>query len=255
MFPYLKLLNYTVPSYALMILFGLVISNILAIIQIKKSSLNMNVFLILEAYSVLGAMVGSKILYLWINRESIQWQDFFTLRYFNQLMRGGFVFYGGLIGGISFAFLAEKIHKLNLRTYLYEFIYLIPFVHGLGRIGCFLAGCCYGKEYDGIFHVVFPKDSFAPAGISLFPVQLVESICLFLLSLILFTTKKRKILNPIYLYFFGYSILRFILEFFRADDRGQIWIFSTSQWISLSITIGFAIYFLIKRSINVVREC
>lgn len=234
MHPFFYIFGHSIPAYAIMIIFGMMVANILAFVSIRKKKFCIDDFLMMEAYVMLGAMLGAKGLYLWINREEIQWNNLFALKYFNQLMRGGFVFYGGLIGGFFSLFVAGRFHKLNLVLYIREFVYLIPLIHGFGRIGCFLAGCCYGIEYDGIFHVIFPKGGFAPEGIALFPVQLVEALGLFMLSLLVYLVKEEgKPLKPLYVYLLGYSGLRFLLEFFRADDRGALWIFSTSQWISV----------------------
>lgn len=77
--------------------------------------------------------------------------------------------------------LAGKIHKFNVKIYIRNFIFLIPFIHAFGRIGCFFAGCCFGIPYNGIGAVVFPENSYALPDVSLFPVQLVEQ-CFFTAS-------------------------------------------------------------------------
>ena len=122
---------------------------------------------------------------------------------------------------------------------------MLPLIHAFGRIGCFLAGCCYGIPYCGYFNVVFPKNSFAPQGINLFPIQLCEAFFLILLSFfLLYLTLKNKSRHMVLIYLFCYSIIRFILEFLRYDSaRGKVLFFSTSQWISLIILIYTIIYF------------
>ena len=140
---------------------------------LKHEKLDFNDWMILEAYCILGGFLGAKLLYLLVSYKSIDWSRITDFQYFNALMLSGFVFYGGLIFGLIFVFLAGKIHKIPAGIYVRKFIFLIPFMHSFGRVGCFMAGCCYGIPYDGIGAVVFPEGSYAIPGIKLFPVQFV----------------------------------------------------------------------------------
>ena len=65
-------------------------------------------------------------------------------------MRGGFVFYGGLLGGLFGIYLGGKILKIPVWEYAQNTIPVIPLAHGFGRLGCLMAGCCYGVPYDGV---------------------------------------------------------------------------------------------------------
>ena len=73
----------------------------------------------------------------------------------SNLLGSGFVFYGGLFGGILGYYLGVKIAKCNFSDFVSFFVFIVPLVHGFGRIGCFCAGCCYGIPYEGFFSV-FP---------------------------------------------------------------------------------------------------
>lgn len=237
-----------IPGYGLMIILGLVFSNLIALKVLKKASLNINSFIILEAYSLLGGGIGAKMLYLIISYRQIDWSKLGDLYYFNNLLRGGFVFFGGLIGALVFLVLAGHLHNINYKAYLQKITFLIPFAHAFGRIGCFMAGCCYGIPYNGVGHVVFPSNSLAPSGIPLFPVQLLEASCLFIVSFIIWYLSTHFKFNSIIIYLLGYSILRFFIEFLRYDEkRGSLGIFSTSQWISLLLLLSTLIYILYKR--------
>lgn len=240
--------NLEIPSYGLMIVIGVISANLLAIPILKKYKLDSNDFIILEAYTFLGAFIGAKSLYLWVSRSIIEWSRFFELDYFNQLMQGGFVFYGGLIGGIGFALLAGKIHHINTKAYIEKVIFLIPWIHCFGRIGCYLAGCCYGKPYDGIFAVTYPSGSLAPSGVKLFPVQLFEAFWVLIIAIVIIILQiKKEFSYTIEFYFIAYGILRFALEYFRYDDiRGGMLGFSTSQWISMFL-VGCAIIIIILK--------
>ena len=251
MCPYFKIFGFNIPGYSLMLILGLVLANIIVFFYGKKDkNININDLIICEAYTGLGAIFGSKILYLWVMRKDIDWSRIFDLNYFNSLMQGGFVFYGGLIGGLLFFAVGCRMHKINGFYYLNKFIFIIPFVHAFGRLGCFMAGCCYGIRYDGVFSVTFPENSFAPAGINLFPVQLMEAFLLLIISFVLFLYQRKGRANMILsLYFIMYGIVRFLLEFLRYDEvRGRWLYFSTSQWISIAlILIAFIIVIYDKK--------
>ena len=126
-------------------------------------------------------------------------------------------------GIITFVILIVKVmpyHKKNLMFFLNIMIIGIVIAHSLGRVGCFLAGCCYGKETTSILGVTFPKGSTAyflyGPNHNVLPTQLFEAIFLFILFIILFFMKKNQFIT----YLFSYGIFRFILEFFRGDNRG-----------------------------------
>ncbi len=113
------------------------------------------------------------------------------------------------------------------------------------RIGCFMGGCCYGVEVS--WGVIFPEGSLAPAGIPLFPSQLAESAghLILFFALLAIKNKVRKKYDLIFIYTGAYSLMRFILEFFRGDaERGIWWAFSTSQWISLILAVIVIIYII-----------
>ncbi len=232
---FITILGLTVPSYGLCIAAGMITANLAAFVLIRRRRMDGNDFIILEAYTILGAFLGAKLFYLWVSRTLIDWSRMADPAYFNEWMRGGFVFYGGLILGLASAFAAGRIHRIDTMLYVKRFIFLIPWIHGFGRIGCFLAGCCYGIPWHGMFAVTFPAGCAAPFGTPLFPIQLVEAACLLLLTAVLFARSIRRTeTDSVKIYLVSYAVLRFFLEYVRADSiRGKFLLFSTSQWISL----------------------
>lgn len=233
---YVNIAGLTLPSYGLAITVGVILANCIAFFWVlRKYGLDMDDVLLLEAYCFLGAFLGAKLLYLLVSFPQIEWSRIKEPQYFNQIMQGGFVFYGGLAGALLCVMAAAKLHHIDWLLYVRRCFFLIPLVHCFGRIGCFLAGCCYGIPYDGLFAVTYPEGSFAPANIPLFPVQLVEAAFLVIISLILWEISERKSGGDVIeAYLFLYGCLRFCLEFVRFDsERGSIGILSTSQWISL----------------------
>jgi phosphatidylglycerol:prolipoprotein diacylglycerol transferase len=124
----------------------------------------------------------------------------------------------------------------------------IALAQAFGRLGCFLAGCCYGMETESRFSLVFPENSYAPSGVHLFPAQPISSALNFLnfFALIFFAKRVKADGQVAALYLIFYSVGRFIIEFFRGDiERGSIGVLSTSQFISIFIfIIGMAIFII-----------
>lgn len=150
-----------------------------------------------------------------------------------RLLGGGFVFYGGLIGFIISILIYARIVKKDAVDIFNFWVAYIPLLHGIGRIGCFFNGCCYGVETHGFFGITYPINGLQK---SIFPVQLVEAVFCIALSIALFNWVKANYRAAVY--FTVYPIGRFILEFCRGDViRGYFWILSTSQWISIIIII------------------
>ena len=171
-----------------------------------------------------------------------------------QVMQGGFVFYGGLIGGLLGLIIYVKAFKMEFFSFSDVCAAVIPLGHALGRVGCYTAGCCYGIPYDGFGAVVYTNTlGHTPLNTPLLPIQLIEALCLlvlFVVMIVLYNKIKTKgAVTGIYLV--GYGILRFVLEFFRGDlERGHL-LLSTSQWISIAMVIGgCSLLYCIKKKVN-----
>ncbi len=113
--------------------------------------------------------------------------------------------------------------------------------HVVGRMGCFFAGCCWGRETDVPWAITF-TDPYAaanvgtPLNVPLHPTQLYEAGAEGLILLLLLSTEKKGTRYPgrtFWLYMLLYAISRFIIEFYRNDPRGAVLMFSTSQFISI----------------------
>lgn len=189
-------------------------------------------------FAFVGGMIGSKVLFIITSLKTI-----INLHISIQaLMMGGFVFYGGLIGGYLGGFIYCKAYKLSFLLMSDVVSITIPLGHAFGRLGCLCGGCCYGFPHNGKFSVTYIETlGDAPLNTPLFPVQLIESIILLLLfATLLITYKKFHHIKGFSTasYLLSYSTIRFVLEFFRGDKiRGLLWGLSTSQWISILIII------------------
>ncbi len=250
---YLNIFGFKVPGYGLMITIGAILANlIVGWMVIKRDKKDILDLIIIEAYGLLGGFLGAKILYIIVSFDMIEWDRLTDFNYLGTIIGGGFVFYGGLIGGLLCVIIAGIAHKIDAWFFVRKYTFAIPFAHAFGRIGCFLAGCCYGKPYDGPFAVVFPKGSIAPAGISLFPVQLVEAICLMMIALVLFIySMKGGLKYSISIYLMLYAVVRFVLEMFRYDEyRGKFLDLYTSQWISIGLFILGIILIVVTKVVD-----
>ena len=156
-------------------------------------------------------------------------------------MSSGFVFYGGLLGGVLGYLVGVKIANCSFHDFLNVFAFVIPYIHAWGRVGCFCAGCCYGIPYEGPLAVHYSNPvSDVPCGPGIFPVQILEALLLFAFAfwvLLMLLRHAELVSASLFLYYtLYYSLVRFGLEYLRHDkSRGFFWIFSTSQWISLFI--------------------
>ena len=237
----------TIYGYGLMIAIGILAAYFVGEYRAKKYGLDADHVFNYVIWCVVGGFLGSKILYLITDIKNIIAQPGGVLR-----LADGWVVYGGIIGGIFSAMLYSKIKKLKFLSYFDILIPSVALAQGFGRIGCFLAGCCYGRETHSPIGIVFHDSSYAPNGISLVPTQLISSGLNFLHFLILIWFAKRKKADGQIgaLYLILYSVGRFILEYFRGDlIRGSVGTLSTSQFISLfTVIAGIALFVVSGRS-------
>ncbi|MDR2395159.1 MAG: prolipoprotein diacylglyceryl transferase [Endomicrobium sp.] len=194
-------------------------------------------------YLVFFGIIGARIFYVLtnINEYIVSPLDIF------KVWQGGLVYYGGFITVSIFAIIYCRVRNIQV-LYLGDFFApALALGHSIGRIGCFFSGCCYGKESNLPWAVVFTdKQSLAVLGEHLHPTQIYESLgnfCIFFI-LLFYSKKKRRIGNIFAIYLILYSILRFVVECFRGDDRGiQYFGLSISQNMSIILLIiGVLIY-------------
>ncbi|MDR1523104.1 MAG: prolipoprotein diacylglyceryl transferase [Endomicrobium sp.] len=188
-------------------------------------------------YLVFFGIIGARIFYVLtnINEYIVSPLDIF------KVWQGGLVYYGGFITVSIFAIIYCRVRNIQV-LYLGDFFApALALGHSIGRIGCFFSGCCYGKESNLPWAVVFTdKQSLAVLGEHLHPTQIYESLgnfCIFSI-LLFYSKKKRRVGNIFAIYLILYSILRFVVECFRGDDRGV-------QYFGLSISQNMSIILLI----------
>jgi len=250
MYPILfRLDGFTIYSYGFFLILGIVVSGILAIQKVRKEGPPIPFERVADLffYSVLSAVIGSRILFVLINFDLYRENP---LRIF-KIWEGGLVFYGGLI-------LAVGVSIGYMRWYRLPILKLFDLVSPLlalglffGRIGCYFAGCCYGKETSLPWGVIFTDPtSLARLNVPLHPTQLYDAVNGLALFLFLLWKEKRKAFDGQIFFFFLllYSITRFFIEMLRGDPRGFLFrdLISTSQGIGilLAITSLFMLFYL-----------
>ena len=231
----------TIYGYGLMIAIGVLAAYFSATYRSKKYALDPDKVFYVTVWAVIGGFGGAKLLYLITQLPAI-FKDPSLLKD----ARNGFVVYGGIIGGILAAWLYCKVSKLKFMKYFDLVMPSVALAQGFGRIGCFLAGCCYGKETNRAFHIIFHDSAYAPNNVPLIPTQLISSGLDFLncIFLMWFAGKKKGDGQVAGLYLVCYSVGRFVLEFFRGDlERGNVGSLSTSQFIAIFTAIAGVVLF------------
>ena len=235
----------TFHMYGLMIAIGFVTALYVAIYRGKKKGLREDIFYGIFYCAIIGGALGSRILYYIveiphiINDPSILWN-----------FKVGYVVYGGIIGGILASYRDCRVEKVNVLEYFDLVMPEVSLAQGFGRLGCFFAGCCYGRPTDAWYGITFTHSQMAPNGVSLIPTQLISSAADFIFAAVLmfYASKSPKKGRVASMYMVLYGIGRFSIEFLRNDYRGSVGILSTSQFISIAVVaIGLIIYVMVPK--------
>ena len=227
----------TVYTYGVLLALAYLAGLKLAMVRAKARGLDANRVLDLGIYIIISALVGAKLLLLITDYQTFTRDP----RELLTLARSGGVFYGGLILAVIVALWYIRRIGLPLWTTCDVFAPGVALGHVVGRFGCFFAGCCYGKPTKLPWGITF-TDPFAaanvgtPLGVPLHPTQLYEAGAeLIILGVLLATERKGRPFpgRTFWLYMLLYAVSRFVIEFFRGDERGTVGMFSTSQFISV----------------------
>jgi phosphatidylglycerol:prolipoprotein diacylglycerol transferase len=218
---------------ALGVAFGLMIQGIsapLAGLDVKDTR-NLSFWLILSG------LFGARLSYVLFHLNAFTGRPLHVLNYWE----GGLMFQGGFITALVVAFILLKSHFSMILSMGDALSPALTIGQGLGRIGCFMAGCCHGRlsPPNLWFSVTFPPGSQAPSGWPLYPTQLIEAAGLFLLTGLIFWVLKKNNRPPglvLGVYLFGSGLLRFFVDGYRGDSRGELlWGWPPTTWMALVI--------------------
>ena len=245
----------TVYTYGVLLAAAYLFGLQLARVRAKTRGLDANRILDLGIYIIISALIGAKLLLLVTDFRTFAANP----RELMTLARSGGVFYGGLILAVGVALWYIRRIGLPLWTTCDVFAPGIALGHVVGRFGCLFAGCCYGKPTTLPWGITF-TDPFAAANVGtplnqpLHPTQLYEAGAELLILGVLLASERKDRPFPgrtFWLYMLLYAISRFIIEFFRGDERGMVGIFSTSQFISVllaPLAVVMLVYLSRRRS-------
>lgn len=260
-----RFFDFPVPSYAVLMTLGYVAALLVLVLQVRRATpaeqakgLNLaqvwDLFIVMTVSSILGSKIGHTL----FEAPGHVTEDGTKIESLGQLLahdpwhwlrlgESGYVWYGGMLGALIVAFFYFR-RRPHLSGPLLSDAFAPAITAGavLGRLGCFLAGCCHGKPSESAWAVQFPK---LPGPVH--PTQLYDAsaaLVLTLFSLWLFR-RRRFDGQVISLLLMGYAVFRFTTEAFRGDvDRGQILVLSTSQFLSIPLFLaGLLLYLFLSR--------
>ena len=219
----------TIYSYGFMICIGFLAAISVSEYRARKLGLDAERVITLAMMVLASGFLGAKVLYVLVNMQ-------YFIRNPQQILSGsGFVVYGGIIVAFVVATWYCAKQKLDFYRYFDMAVPGIAVAQGFGRLGCLLAGCCFGVPTSSPWGIVFHNSLHAPNDIALVPTQLFSSLGNFAIAalLILYARREHNPGKVGLLYLLLYSAGRFGIEFYRADSRGAIGPLSTSQLIAL----------------------
>ena len=217
--------------------------------QARKAGLNAGAIADMAVYVLIAGLVGAKLLLL-----AVEWGHYSrNPRELFSLVQSGGVFYGGLILAFPVAWWYARRHGLSGWTTADVLAPAVVLGQAVGRLGCFAAGCCYGRPANVPWAVTF-RDEYArrvvgtPLDTPLHPTQLYESLaCLAIFGLLVAIAARKRFHGQVALsYVVLYAVARFVIEFFRGDAaRGTVFggALSTSQFIAVLMILGAALVF------------
>ncbi len=264
MFPELfRIGDYPINTYGVLLAIGMMLALFVASRLAARDGLPRERIYDLGLWTLIGALLGSKVL-MFFTEPNVQVLSL-------DFLRSGGVFYGGLLGGFFTVVGLTYYYKLNFWKIADAFAPALALGQFFGRQGCFAAGCCWGKPTDSVLGVHFTEAAHEFTGVPIYgadgitplhlhPTQLYESLTMLAVFGLLIYLHKHKRFDGQILIAYGiiYAIVRFTIEFFRDDPRGNLFGLtdltglSTSQIISLIVaasSVIFMIWRLKKREI------
>ena len=209
--------------YGIFTALGFMAGYLFLMVNRKYAKMNKEMPANLVMIAAMAGIVGARIFYV------VQfWDSQFADEPWTKIFRideGGQVFYGGFILASIAIILFCKVKKLNILSTLDILSPSLAIGHAFGRVGCFINGCCFGKETNSILGVKYPAKSIPfekfHKVVTIHPVQLYEALAnILLFGLFMYTLRKFKRGFTVGLYIISYGVIRYVMEaFFRGDHK------------------------------------
>ncbi len=237
----------TLYTYGLFIALGFFFGLVLARFEAVRRGQDPDRLIDLGFWVLISAVVGARLFYVGTMPEAFMAHPLDILK----IWQGGLVFYGGFIGAGLATIAFCRIHQLRLRQMADILVPSVALGQAIGRIGCFFAGCCYGKPTDLPWAITFAQpDSLAPLHIPLHPTQLYSSAANGLIFLFLWFRRKRARFEGelFWWYILLYGVARSSIELFRGDFRGEpvLGVLSPAQAIGLTMASVAAVVLVVR---------
>ena len=216
-------------TYGVFVALSILVGSSLFVREGKRSGLDPSALGDIVIYAVVFGVIAARMFYVVLNLDE------FRLSFMDILFiwKGGFVFRGAILGGVFGAYVGSRRKGISFVTTVDTAAPFIPLSHAIGRLGCFSAGCCYGKVCHLSWAITVKNPmSLSPLGVSLHPVQLYSSFMntLIFLFLYFFFKKKKKFPGELILEYLAlYGVGRFVVEFYRGDPRPMVF-----KWLSFN---------------------
>lgn len=240
--------QFSIKTYGFFIAVGFMAGIGLALREARRLEYNPQFILDLAFYMIVGAIVGSRVFYVATHLSSYRAHPLDALK----LWQGGLTFFGGFILAVIICIVLIKRQGLSVWKTFDLFAPSLAVGVFFGRIGCFFAGCCYGKPCSLPWAITFNNpESLAQLNIPLHPTQLYSAGGALVTFLILFMLRKRKSFDGqlALLWILLYSSFRTGIELFRGDMRGDLLLgrYPSSQAMALLLIVVSLVALFILR--------
>jgi len=249
----LRIGGLSIHTYGVLIALGFLAGIWVASREARRQGEDPDLVIDLAFWIIAAAIIGSRLFYVAVNWDLFRGHPLDAVK----IWRGGLVFYGGLLAGIPTVLVFLRRHGLRPWVMADVLAPALALGQSFGRVGCFFAGCCYGRPSLGWPAVVFTHpESLAPQGIPLLPTQLIDAALMLAIFGVLWTMRTRR-LFPGQL-FWSYLLLftpeRILLEELRADTYKSLFggALSLTQLISLGLFVVAAL--MLARGLAAARQ-
>ncbi|MEO8586829.1 MAG: prolipoprotein diacylglyceryl transferase [Acidobacteriota bacterium] len=242
--------SFALPSYGVMMALGFLAALWLLRKRAPGFGIEPDAASDIGIWLLLSGLVGAKLLLV-----IVEWPHYVSSwDGLKDLARAGGVFYGGLIGAVVGTAILLRKRRIPFFAFADSAAPSIALGQCLGRVGCLLAGCCWGRHCEQPWAITFfdPKAAEnvgVPLGVPLHPTQIYEAVGTLILCILLVAFERRRYSGETFVrYLFGYAILRFTIEIFRGDPRGSVFgAMSTSQFIAICLAVAAAGIWALRR--------